>query len=477
MLVGQTPFLCYKWVKKGSIIIITRYFSGQLNEWHKNKQRKPLIIRGMRQVGKTFTVRAFAVENSLDLHEINFERNIELSTIFESNNIPKILSEIQSFTGKKVTANSLIFLDEVQSVPEVLESLRYFFEERPELTIIATGSLLDFALDGKKRVSIPVGRVQYAYMWPLTFKEFLLAQKKEYLVTLLDQWDESNKSNKSDDSKKILHYDSFPNMAHQQFMEELKNYFFVGGMPEVVANFVEHKDAQQVIDIQNDLLQSIHDDFGKYAGGKDLALMQRIFKSLPAQIGKKIKYSNITRDEKSATVKNIINLFIKARIIHPIYHSDANGIPLDAQIDPSRYKIIFGDIGLFSRMLGLTHPPSKTVIEGPLAEQFVGQQLKSRFTRQEQEIFYWIRESKSGNAELDFLIQDDTNIIPIEVKSGKSGTLRSLHQFVHDKKVTKAIRFDQKTPSVQDVNVKIKAFATDISQVSYHLQSLPLYLA
>ena len=435
-----------------------RYFDYYLVDWLKKKDRKPLIIKGQRQVGKTTAVRELCKREQIDLLELNLEKYPEFDQIFATNDVETILIEIQATLNKKLTKNSLLFLDEIQMTPRGLSALRYFYEEKPDLPVVATGSLLDFAFEEVKNLSVPVGRVEYSYMWPFTFEEFLMASKEEVAMDLLVRPDLQKIGNKS----------------HEKLMKLLKTYFFVGGMPKSISTFLITKDLSEVVLALEDILTSVFDDFGKYSKGRSLALMQKIFKSSSLQVTKKVKFVNFDSMEKAQVVKTILQQFFKARLLHPIYHSDANGIPIQAQIDEKIIKIIFCDIGLLCRMLKLESIPNQTVIEGVLAEQFIGQELVAGHHRKDRELYYWLRQKKVNNAELDYIVQKNTSILPIEVKSGHAGKLCSLHQFVHAKKLKQAFRFYQGKPSMDfiDTNIIVKS---KTQKVKYQLNSYPLY--
>jgi predicted AAA+ superfamily ATPase len=310
---------------------------------------------------------------------------------------------------------------------------------------------------------MPVGRVDYLYLWPITFDEFVKAQSDKFLT---DSWQELTLNPDLPVSQAL----------HESILQLLKIYLFVGGMPGVVSAYLDRHDFTEVSKFQEDILTSFKDDFAKYARGRDLNLMQRLFLTLPLHVTKKIKYSRLNPDEKSTIIKSMLDLFSKARIITPVLHSSANGIPLRAQVDPKIFKLLFADTGLLSHSLGLTQPPLKSEIEGVLHEQFIGQELRARDSTHDSELFYWVREKKHGNAEIDYLIQNNEQILPIEVKSGKAGSMRSMHQFMHEKKINIALRFDKNRSSQHNVSVTVQN-GHETSQVNYLLRSYPLYLA
>ena len=440
-----------------------------LNAWINKKNRKTLIVRGARQVGKSTLISQFADENNLILHEVNLEKHQYLNDVFASLDIMKILSEIQYICkkGSPKAAGSLIFFDEIQATPRALSALRYFYEELPEIPVIATGSLLEFTLS-KHNFSMPVGRVEYMFMGPVTFSEFLIAKGEKSLANLLETY--------------ILS-DNFPETAHKQLLELLRQFLITGGMPEAVNSFIETNNFTEVMDIQSSILETYQDDFQKYCTGSQLGLVRKVFDRIPLIVGNKMKYTNIDSEHLSRDIKSAVQLLVKAGIITNVTHSDATGIPLKSTEDNRVYKTYFLDCGLVNRSCRIEWialdelMESRFINEGNLAEQFICQHLLSLERENETpRLHYWLREKKSGNSEVDFLLQINREIIPVEVKSGKSGSLRSLHQFINLRKNKRALRFDVNLPSIQTVRNKISTTGGKIENVTYDLISLPLYM-
>lgn len=433
-----------------------------LRSWIDKKRRKPLVLRGARQVGKSTLVQLFAQEENLDLIEINLELHRDLDRIFESLDVTNIIKNLQSLSGKSLHGKCLLFLDEIQATPHALAALRYFFEQHPEIPVIAAGSLLEFTL-ANHSFSMPVGRIEYMHLGPMTFSEYLKALNpfdyEEFMT-----WDLQ---------------DTLTEMAHKKFIHHQKNYFLTGGMPEAVDVFRETQSFFEVTDVQNNICNTYLDDFSKYAKNRDLTELQFLFKNLPAHIGKKLKYASLLPEATSARTKDLLSLLERARVIAMSTKTHANGIPLGAESNPKFRKPIFLDVGLVSHLLGLTwdsidHVKEKKLVnEGPLAEQFIGQHLLYQ-PQTRPELFYWARESRKSNAEVDYVINHQGNVIPIEVKSGLSGSLKSLHQFMFEKNPKLAIRFDLNPPSKQQVQTIIKT-ATDTAEVNYPLLTIPLY--
>jgi uncharacterized protein len=434
-----------------------------LKAWFCKTKRKPLVLRGARQVGKSTLVRLFAEDEKLDLIEINLEQHRELGQIFATLDLPSIIKSIESVAGKKCHPKSLIFLDEIQATPHAIAALRYFYELRPDLAVISAGSLLEFTL-ANHSFSMPVGRIEYMFLGPMTFSESLLAWDDFAYREWLEWSPESN----------------FTAVTHQKMLKFLRIYFMTGGMPEAVEVYSEQESLQDVHHVQMQICNTYMDDFSKYANRRDLTEMQFLLKNLPAHIGKKLKYSSILPETKSERVKDLLSLLERARIITMVTRTHGNGIPLGAESDPKFRKVLYLDVGLVSNLLGLTwtaleQSKDNTLInEGPLAEQFIGQHLIEQ-SELGSELYYWARESSKSNAELDYIVQNGFEIIPLEVKAGVSGTLKSLHQFMYEKKRKHAIRFDLNPCSKQLVDTKLNT-SEGVQEVQYELYSYPLYL-
>lgn len=450
------------------MIKMKRLAEQHLSDWMDKARRKPLIIRGARQVGKSTLVRNFAQSQKRNLIEVNLERNPGLDSIFKTNDIPKIIAEIEGLTGISVRdETTLLFLDEIQAAPSALPALRYFFEERSGLPVIAAGSLLEFVLE-KHDFSMPVGRIEYFHLGAMTFKEFLMALQEEDLLAYFET--------KGGD----FH---IPETAHQRLLRRQREFLFVGGMPESVLAFSESKSLLAAREVHRSIIQTYQDDFVKYSKRIPLARLYKIFNALPRHIGEKIKYSQISPDDRNSEVKATIELLIKARLYLPAFHSDCSGLPIQAGADEKVYKLYFLDVGLLNYLNGLdwktveSLDERKLVNEGKLAEQFVAQHLAYREEGLEPPaLYYWLREGKIANAEVDFVVSLPDQILPIEVKAGKSGSLKSLQQFVLSKKGTVACRFDLNLPSRQTVTHHLRQ-REGSKQVRFTLVSLPLYQA
>ena len=439
-----------------------------LKEWHTSPYRKPMIVRGARQVGKSTMIRQFAKSCGLTLHEVNLERHITLSSIFATNDPKRIVQELAYICGNGPIegGKSLLFLDEIQAVPEAIAALRYFYEELPELLVIAAGSLLEFALS-EHSFSMPVGRIQYLFLEPMSFEEMLLALGKDTLLSLL---------------KGCTLTDHFPVAAHQQLLELQRLYLLVGGMPEAIQRYTETESFDQVFDVHASIVDTYRDDFSKYARQSPLINLHRVFDYVPSAIGEKFKYVNVDPHTQARDIRKAFELLLKAQVIRRACHTDGSGIPLRATMNERVFKPFFLDCGLVNHICGARRitieslTSRKFINEGKLAEQFIAQHLH-RLTpvNVSYPFTYWLREGRSANAEVDFLVQLDETVVPIEVKAGKSGSLKSLLQFMYQKKSSRAVRFDLNIPTQQEVSHQIRQ-ASSSKTVAFSLLSLPLYL-
>jgi predicted AAA+ superfamily ATPase len=435
-----------------------------LEAWLKSSGRKPLVIRGARQVGKTWLIRDLAQTTNRELIELNFERRPDLQSLFSSNNPKEIIANIAPIYGKTFhLQNSILFLDEIQAAPHLLAKLRWFAEDMPELAVIAAGSLLDFAL-AEHEFSMPVGRISYMYLEPLSFEEFLGAVGHQELRKYLENYEV---------------HKTVPEAIHKQLMSILKEYIVIGGMPAVVSSWTENRHYEAVSQLQFDLLATYREDFAKYSGRIVLGRLEEILSSIPRQLGKKFIYSQANHEVNTSTLKQALSLLVKARVCHQTFATAANGLPLTAEINEKFFKVILLDSGLVSAILGLSLHQLRSVAEltlvnsGGIAEQFVGQQLRTLFPPYAPpSLNYWERLDKSSQAEVDYVIQHGNHIVPLEVKAGTTGSLKSLHQFMEIKNKKFAIRMNSDYPSLGPVCTKSFMGHT----VEYTLLSLPFYL-
>lgn len=390
-----------------------RKITEKLLAWKNNPDHKPLIIRGARQVGKSWSIMDFGKTYFKgNTHLINLERNPELHSIFEQNlDSKRILSELELVLNKQIiSGNDLLFFDEIQECPKAVMSLRYFYEQYPELHVIAAGSLLEFALQD---ISFPVGRLQMLSMFPMTFEEFLIANDKIMIAKHIKQ---TNKP-LSENVIEIIN-------------NELSKYFIVGGMPESVKTYVNTGSFVKTTNIQSDLIATFRQDFSKYAGHSDKRCLNSVLNSAAKKVGEQIKYSHLTNDFSNPTIKKAYELLETARLFTRVRAASPTGIPLGASASEKKFKTVFLDIGLLSNISGfyteklISKQKLFAVFNGKMSEQFVGQEL---LASNRENLYYWSRDARSSSAETDYIIEKGQEIIPIEVKSGKSGSLRSLH--------------------------------------------------
>jgi len=444
-----------------------------LNDWKQRSTRKPLIIRGARQVGKTWLIEKFS-ESFGNFVKINFEEHPNYKNLFSSNDVFDIVENISLSMGKKIVpGQTLLFLDEIQTCPEAISKLRYFYEHIPGLHVVAAGSLLDHVLNverseiptlWEKELPMPVGRVEFMYMYPMNFREFLLAAGEDLLVDFLSSFTPEKE---------------ISIVVHQKIMKLLRTYFFVGGMPEAVKVYTETSDLLEVERVHESILTSMELDFTKYGKGGNFEYLRKMLRYLPRGIGKKMKYSAIDPSVKSTFFKEAFQKLELSRIVHRISATPSANVPLMQHIKSNIFKPLFIDIGLATHLLKIRLMDLENLLlinEGELAEQFIGQQLLTRDPHFiDKELFYWVREKKDSNAEVDYLIESENQVIPIEVKAGKTGTLKSLHVFMLEKEKLFAIRFNADLPSMADIKTTVKMQSSN-KQVEYQLLSLPLYL-
>lgn len=431
----------------------------ELKKWFYQKDRQPLILRGARQVGKTSLVRQFCLQEKIQLLEINLEYRALKSLENKSVQVDDIISEIELILKTKITSQSLIFFDEIQASPKLIQLLRYFYELKPQLAIIAAGSLLEFVLR-EGEFSFPVGRVAFHYLGPMTFTEFLLACGEPMLVEAL-----------GDPTRYSL-------AIHEMCINYLKKYFYLGGMPKVIARYIESNSMLEAREIQQQILQGYIADFPKYHRRIDLRRVEKVFQSSALSVGEKVIYQKLDQDSKSRDIKKVIELLIDAKVIIPAIHTEASGLPLIAAQDEAIFKYYFLDIGLLNCMHGITYDllqdefNSGFLTKGMLAEQFVAQHLCSiEGNSVPPRLNYWLRDKGSQKGEIDFLIQYRNTILPIEVKADTGGKLKSLFYFSHEKKLKKAVKI-----SLAPLDKKKITHQISSEKVEVDLAEIPLFL-
>lgn len=457
-----------------------RFAEDDLSKWFDSKYRKPLILRGARQVGKTTLVHNFCERYNKQLVEINFDHE-NLSTLSSNEiDISKIVNEIEIKIKSKISNNTLIFFDEIQESPMALKSLRYFYEKRPDIAIIAAGSLLEFMLNEKTiSFDFPVGRVDFLFLGPMSFGEFLLAldeqQAQQSLVSHLNKVI-------SDDSiePKLQNFNySVPGYLHLHFIELLKVYFFVGGMPKAVNTYIESKSLLETRNVHRSIVQTYQLDFPKYQKRVNTQRLWRIFQTLSGQTGRKIVYQKLDQESQSREIKKSLELLCDAKLLYQTFHTDCNGIPLHASIDYSIFKIYFLDIGLLNYLHKLEWDvlendfKQNLVTKGQIMEQFVAQHLAFiNGCMETPELLYWLRDKHIQKAEIDFVInlvsaKNKSEIIPIEVKSESDGRLKSMQYFIQEKQSAIAVKLSLNNFEIKTLNQSCKLYSIPVYCIEF----------
>ncbi|OGQ06998.1 MAG: hypothetical protein A3G32_07325 [Deltaproteobacteria bacterium RIFCSPLOWO2_12_FULL_40_28] len=413
-----------------------------LIKWKSSPQRRPLILRGARQVGKTYLVRDFAKKEFSQFIEVNFDHPTikDLIPLFESTSPKDLIPLLEiHFRTKIIAGQTLLFFDEIQNAPKLIPMLRYFYEDFPELHVIAAGSLLEFVL-ATHEFSMPIGRIEYLHLAQMTFPEFLLAIDEKPLHDFMLGFSIHKK---------------IPLPFHQRLMDLARLYFVLGGMPEVIKTYTETTDFEACFKIQQNILSTYQDDFHKYHKRVNQNRLRNIFSKLPLMVGQKIKYVNLDPQDQSRPLSEAIDLLCMALVCHRVHHSSCQGVPLRAQINERIFKILFLDVGLLCQSSGLGYIDIKKsedvnlINQGAITEQFIGQHLLyDHQPYQEPEVFYWLREKRNAAAEIDYVFSENQQIIPVEVKSGKTGQLKSLHVFMKEHPSLRAVRFNGDEPSI-----------------------------
>ncbi len=408
-----------------------RLIDKYLSDWKKSNNRKVLMLRGARQVGKTYAVRKLGAKFDFFL-EVNFDLDKDIIYFFNQSIQPQYLIEKLSayFSVPIKSGKTLLFLDEIQECEEAIKSLRYFQEKMPELHVIAAGSLLEFALSNLP--SYGVGRITALFMYPMTFNEFLWATDKENLFNQIE--------NSTFDKSVALPF-------YKQLIEIYKTFCLIGGMPEVVKTYAENHDLILCRQVISDLIITLKDDFRKYKKRSPIECLNETFDSIVFQTGSKFVFSNVNSQLSYKLLHQSLDLLLMAGLAYKIYHTSASGLPLGAQINKKKFKIILFDIGIHQQITGtdissyLTADNFNSVNKGNVAELFVGLELiANNRPNINNQLYYWHREKKSSNAEIDYIIQKGNTILPIEVKTGTKGKMQSMHLFLENKKIDYGLR-------------------------------------
>jgi uncharacterized protein len=427
-----------------------RKINDYLLNWKKSPIRVPLIVRGARQVGKSYSIREFGSSAFQSLVEINLETQPHLIKCFESFSASKICSQLEVICNVDIRpGKTLLFIDEIQASREALMSLRSFKEDLPDLHVIAAGSLLEFALQDPGALSFPVGRVSFAYLHPLSFKEFLLAIGEEKLHNSIEA---------------ATLEDPCSTAVHDRLIEMLRLYYMVGGMPEAIKAYTLSQSILEARRVHSRLVTAFVADFAKYGRRYDYRRLQQLLKAVPRLVGKKFKYSHVDSDVNARDFKLPLLDLERSGIVRLVRASSANGVPLGSEERSGVFKVQYLDIGLMISALGMDLYADNLedflfANEGSLAEQYVGQQiLAAKDHEVPPQLYYWVREVKGSAAEIDYVDALGSKVIPIEVKAGSTGTLKSLHQFMVEKKSEVGIRISQHPLSKVDRLISVPLY-------------------
>ena len=394
-----------------------------LKQWKDSLVRQPLLVRGARQVGKTYSVTEFGRAAFENIVSVNFEEQPELSRCFSDFDPKEIIDRLSILTRMTITpGRTLLFLDEIQECPKAITSLRYFLEKLPDLHVIGAGSLIEFALRGED-FRMPVGRVQSVYMYPMSFGEFLIAVGEERLLNHIHKVDLQTGIEKA-----------FATRLEQLF----RQYLLVGGMPRVVNAFTKKVSMEELQRLQSGIVRTYADDFAKYASSAKHKYLKEVYSSAPQMAGRRYKYSHVNPGIEAKFLKEALGMLCNARCLSKISHASGAGVPFLATTSERKFKIAFLDVGLMQNALGVQ---SSIILDnsimqinaGSVAEQYVAQELLScADPYSDKKLHFWAREARGSNAEVDFLIEIGGMPIPVEVKAGARGSMKSMRLFLKE---------------------------------------------
>ncbi len=403
-----------------------------LKNWKSEENRKVLLLRGARQVGKTYIVRELA-KDFTHFIEVNFEKNADVKQFFEQNLDPvRICTNLSAYYGIPfIDGKTLLFLDEIQSCPKAIQSLRFFYEAKPGLHVIAAGSLLEFALEDL--TSWGVGRIRSLYMYPMSFDEFLMANNEDALIEIKQNASEINPVNP---------------VFHEKLKDYLRKFLMIGGMPEAVKTYIGNSaDIHSVQKVLSDITISYNDDFAKYKSRTPVLRLREVMESVVKQSGGKYIYSNAGPLSNPAQAKEALDLLEMAGLVYKVYHTSGEGVPLGAGVNYKKFKALLHDVGIFQQLSGLRLSDiliAKNVDmlnKGNIAEAFAGLEMMKYANEYEKKtLFYWHREKRGSSAEVDYLTEQQGRVIPVEIKSGSTGKMQSMYRFLEEKKAVQGIR-------------------------------------
>lgn len=409
-----------------------------LLKWKNSNKHKPLLLRGARQVGKSSSIRHLGEQFEFYI-EINLERQKQIQNLFKSDlDVKRIVADISSIMQIPVIeGRTLVFFDEIQECEEAISALRFFWEDMPNLHVIAAGSLLEFALN--EISSFGVGRISSVFMYPMSFDEFILAQGYDGLY---------------EEKKKACATEPLSDILHKKLVELFRTFIMVGGMPEAVVTWIDTHEYLQCQDIHNEIVTTYEDDFGKYRQKANPMLVRATLASVAHQTGNKFIFSRVGQEYKSATIKEALQWLTLAGLVTPVCSTAGNGLPLGAEANTNIAKYLYLDSGLLLAILNmelgnigklteqiLLSSAADLVNKGSITEMIAGLEIiKCMPNTHRPSMYYWQREAKGSTAEVDYLIAKDMKILPIEVKAGTQGGMKSLHYYMEQKNIEKAVR-------------------------------------
>ena len=434
-----------------------RKIDDELFRWKNTAHRKVILLRGARQVGKSSAVRELGKKFD-NYVEINLEKQPQLKAIFEPDMVVERIVKELSFELKTpiVPHKTLLFIDEIQSCIPAISALRYFYEDMPELHVIAAGSLFEFALE--KIPSFGVGRIRSLFMYPFSYDEFIRAMG---FTMLADEINYCSPENPISDA------------LHNKCKRLLIEFMLIGGMPEVVAKYVESGSLYDCQEILEDITQTFYNDFAKYKQRANVSLLKDIFGAVIDQTGGKFTYAKASKNANHLQIKDCVELLEMAGLIYPVTHTAANGLPLSAQQNTKFRKYLIFDTGIYQRFLNLNLGGSfsadhfEKINRGAFAELLAGLEIKKASpVNFPFSLYYWQREKVGSNAEVDYVVQQNENIVPIEIKANTKGSMQSLHQFLMEKGSPLGIRCSMENFGTYG-NIKVYPLYA-ISQVFIH---------
>lgn len=400
-----------------------RTIDAVFKQWKDSRVRQPLLVRGARQVGKTYSVTAFGELEFDNVVSVNFEEYPELSNCFSDFDPRAIIDRLSILTQSVIEpGRTLLFLDEIQECPKAIMSLRYFYEKLPELHVIGAGSLVEFALRSED-FRMPVGRLQSVFIFPLSFEEFLLAMGEERL---------------RDYARAVNLQTGMEPVFHERFEHFLRQYLLVGGMPIAVNAFAGNVPMAEIQRLQSGLIRTYTDDFSKYATTAKHKYLREVYASAPRMAGQRYKYSHVNPNVESKFLKEALGLLCDARCLTRICHVSGAGIPLSARINERKFKVALLDVGMMQNALGIqaSFILERSVMQinaGAVAEQYAGQELLAcADPYAEPGLCFWAREARGSKAEVDYVIEVDGMPVPVEVKAGARGSLKSMRLFLEE---------------------------------------------